>query len=256
MEENPVVESKPIAQITIVDCGELKGDSKLRAEQATTKGQTKIHNFNDMIDMPDQELEDFTMSHDLKDYGKFSLCNWVKQAVKNGNEAASAEYQTYWSIRFDKAPELDSIISNLNDSIKTNQSPRACNTLGELYHASAGGNPNTNSPEWKEAASLAAKYYMLSAEQEDIVGLHWTGVFLHEGFGISKDVNKAIEFLTKAANAGNGRSMYQLYLLHSGNEGYDLSLKKAENAYIYLLRSLSYGVNGFDECAKYFNENY
>jgi TPR repeat protein len=115
---------------------------------------------------------------------------------------------------------------------------------------------NTSSPEWKESASLAAKYYMLSAEQEDLVGLHWMGIFLHEGFGCSKDVSKAIEFLTKAANAGNGRSMYQLFLIHSGNEGYDPSLKKPENAYIYLLRSLSYGVNSFDEAAKYFNDHY
>jgi hypothetical protein len=143
MEENPVVESKPIAQITVVDCGELKGDDKLTAEDAATKGQTKIHKFSDMMDIPDEELETFTMSHDLKNYGKFAMCNWVKQAVRLGKESATNEYQTYWSIRFDKAPELDIIISSLNDTIKTSQSTRACNTLAELYHASAGSMPDT-----------------------------------------------------------------------------------------------------------------
>jgi TPR repeat protein len=49
---------------------------------------------------------------------------------------------------------------------------------------------------------------MLSAEQDDLVGLHWMGVFLYEGFGVSKDTERAIEFLTKAANSGNGRSMF------------------------------------------------
>ena len=38
--------------------------------------------------------------------------------------------------------------------------------------------------------------------------MHWIGVFYHEGFGVAKDINKAIEFLLKAAEAGNCQSMY------------------------------------------------
>jgi TPR repeat protein len=45
---------------------------------------------------------------------------------------------------------------------------------------------------------------MISAEQGDIIGAHWMGVFYHEGFGVSKNLDKAIEFLTRAAEAGNG----------------------------------------------------
>lgn len=219
----------------------------MSAEKAATKGQTKVLNFDDMLEMPDAELETFSSSPDLNMYGKFALANWVKQAVRKGKESATSEYKTYWSIRFDKAPELESIIESLNDVIKTNVSARACNTLAELYHASAGGQPNKDSPEWKNSATLAAKYYMLSAEQDDIVGLHWMGVFLYEGFGVSKDAPRAIEFLTKAANAGNGRSMFQLFLIHSGNEGYDKSLYNPAHAYTYLSRSLSYGINSFDD---------
>jgi len=44
----------------------------------------------------------------------------------------------------------------------------------------------------------------VSAEQEDVVGMHWVGVFYHEGFGVGKDMEKAVEFLTKAAERGNG----------------------------------------------------
>jgi len=83
--------------------------------------------------------------------------------------------------------------------------------LAELNHASA-GNSSANlahlTPEAKEAAEkakvLAAKYYMTSAEQGDIVGQHWLGVFYHEGFGVTKNITKAIEYLTKSADAGNG----------------------------------------------------
>ena len=40
------------------------------------------------------------------------------------------------------------------------------------------------------------------------MGKHWLGVFYHEGFGVNKNVSKAVEFLTEAANQGNGQSMY------------------------------------------------
>lgn len=67
---------------------------------------------------------------------------------------------------------------------------------------------NSENPELKEAAEKArdkaAKYYMMSAEQDDVIGIHWMGVFYHEGFGVGKNIEKAIEFLTRSANAGNG----------------------------------------------------
>lgn len=40
---------------------------------------------------------------------------------------------------------------------------------------------------------------MISAEKGDVVGTHWIGVFYHEGFGVTKNVEKAITFLEKAA---------------------------------------------------------
>lgn len=44
---------------------------------------------------------------------------------------------------------------------------------------------------------------MMSAEQGDVIGMHWIGVFYHDGFGVTKDIGKAIEFLKKAAEQGN-----------------------------------------------------
>jgi hypothetical protein len=35
----------------------------------------------------------------------------------------------------------------------------------------------------------------MSAEQDDVVGLHWIGVFYHEGFGLAKNIPKAVEYL-------------------------------------------------------------
>ena len=53
-------------------------------------------------------------------------------------------------------------------------------------------------------ASEAAKYYQMSADQGDVIGNHWIGVFYHEGFGVVKNLEKAIEYLTVGVNAGNG----------------------------------------------------
>jgi TPR repeat protein len=36
---------------------------------------------------------------------------------------------------------------------------------------------------------------MTSAEQGDIVGTHWIGVFYHEGFGVVRNVEKAVSYL-------------------------------------------------------------
>ena len=63
--------------------------------------------------------------------------NWIKEAVKNGH-MPSMEYKTYWDIRFDRSPKLEVIKGNLQKIIDTNKSARACNTLAELNHASAG----------------------------------------------------------------------------------------------------------------------
>lgn len=137
--------------------------------------------------------------------------NWLKDAVKNGHQQA-LEYKTYWDIRFDKHPKLDKIKENLMKIIDLNRSPRACNTLAELNHASAGSDLAKNNPEIAEAAARnkdnACKYYMISADEGDVIGMHWVGVFYHEGYGVGKNIEKAINYLEKAAAAGNGQSLY------------------------------------------------
>lgn len=148
--------------------------------------------------------------------------NWLKEAVKR-NHLAALEYKTYWDIRFDRAPKLDKIVENLEKIIAANKSPRACNTLGELNHASASGQTANSTPEAVQSASekkvVAANYYMTSAEQGDILGCHWLGVFYHEGFGVGVNMDKALKNLKIAADGGNGQSLYQLFLIHSGREG-------------------------------------
>lgn len=107
-----------------------------------------------------------------------------------------------------------------------------------------------------EKAKLAARYYMTSADSDDVIGSHWIGVFYHEGFGVTKNVQKAIEYLSKAAAAGNGQSLYQLYIIHSGKEGQDASLKNPEKAYEYLMTAIFNGVTYFDEVLAFFVDNY
>jgi len=185
--------------------------------------------------------------------------NWLKEAVKRGHMQA-LEYKTYWDIRFDKQPKLQSIKDNLQKIIDANKSCRACNTLAELNHASAGSDLAKQNPELEEVARQnkdnAAKFYMTSAEQGDVIGTHWIGVFYHEGFGVAKNIDKAIEYLTKAAEMGNGQSWFQLYLIHSGKEGQDAALKNATKAYHYLMEAIIRGVTYFDELLALFAANY
>lgn len=139
----------------------------------------------------------------------------MKEAIKKGH-ILSIEYKTYWDIRFDRRPNLDKIRDNLRRVIEETNSPKACNTLAELNHAAAGNNDPAAlahlSPEAKEAAEQAkvnaAKFYLTSSDGGDIVGKHWLGVFYHEGFGVNKNVGKAIDLLNEAAKQGNGQSMY------------------------------------------------
>jgi len=185
--------------------------------------------------------------------------NWLKEACKQ-NHMGAMEYKTYWEIRFDKAPQLIRIRENLEKIIEANKSCRACNTLAELNHASAGSELAKLNAEVADTAAknreIAAKYYLMSAEQGDVIGLHWTGVFYHEGFGFAKNVEKAIEYLTKAAELGNGQSLYQLFMIYSGKDGQEAWLKNPTKAYGYLIDSMLRGVTYFDEIVAYFKANY
>ena len=124
--------------------------------------------------------------------------SWIKTAAKNGNLLA-LEYQSYWQIRFDKQPNVKKIQANLEKVVEQGNSAKACNTLAEFAHAQG---------KDEEHKQQAAKYYKMSAQMGCLVGKHWSGVFCMEGYGVSKDVNKAISYLNEAAKAGNSTSNY------------------------------------------------
>lgn len=77
--------------------------------------------------------------------------NWIKEASKKGNQAAT-EFKTYWDIRFDRSPNLAKIVENLNKIIETNKSCRACNTLAEINHAQASSGRMNQNPEIRAKA--------------------------------------------------------------------------------------------------------
>lgn len=45
--------------------------------------------------------------------------------------------------------------------------------------------------------------YLKCAELGDLVGMYWTGVLYAKGNGTDKNLDKAIEYLTKASVSGN-----------------------------------------------------
>jgi TPR repeat protein len=197
--------------------------------------------LGELENMSEKELETLIMARNSNDDARFVLgrlmvegtsdkvprnenkgMNWIKEGVKKGH-IASLEYKTYYDIRFDRTPKLEKITANLEKIIAANKSTRALNTMGELCHATGSGSMASQKEEVREAAMKkageAAKFYQMSAEQGDVIGTHWLGVFYHEGFGVNKNITKAIELLQRSGAAGNGQSLYQLYLIHSGNKG-------------------------------------
>lgn len=120
--------------------------------------------------------------------------NWIKEAINNGNQHAF-EYKTYYDIRYDKQPKIKKIMESLEKIIDKSKSTKALNLLAEFYYA------QDKLPGSKEDA---AKYYNMSAEQGDQLGIHWMGVFYHLGCGVARNVEKSIEFLRRSSKEGNG----------------------------------------------------
>ena len=102
----------------------------------------------------------------------------------------------------------------------------------------------------------AAKYYQMSADQEDVVATHHIGVFYHQGFGVHKNIEKAMEYLKRSGGMGHCHSLYQLFLIYSGREGQDQKLANFDTAYNYLMRALQYGVTQYEDAIAYFKQHY
>ena len=119
--------------------------------------------------------------------------NWIKEAVKN-NHLDSLEYKTFFDIRYDSQPKINKIFKNLEVIIDKTKSMKCSNMLGEF-----------NQSQDKKAGyqELAARYYSISAEQVCQVRLHWLGVFYIVGYGVTKNLEKAIEYLQQSAKQGN-----------------------------------------------------
>lgn len=71
-----------------------------------------------------------------------------------------------------------------------------------------------------------------------------------EGFGVTKDLNKAEELLLKANKMGNAQSSFQLYMLYSQQH----AKIDAKKAYKFLTKACQRGVTYFEQLHKYFVE--
>lgn len=198
-------------------------------------------------------------SSDKIPYNEVKGMNMIKEAVKSGCLPA-LEYKTYWDIRFDPSPKLKAIKENLEKIVDSNKSCKALNILAELAHAQANAAlANQDEAVKKEGEQLAveaAKYYQMSADQDDVVATHFIGVFYHQGFGVHKNLDKAIEYLSKSAAMGHCHSMYQLFLIYSGRENEDQKLADFQKAYGYIMKALQYGVTNYDDAINYFKQHY
>ena len=82
--------------------------------------------------------------------------------------------------------------------------------------------------------------------------MHWMGVFYHLGFGVSKNLDKAIEYLMKAEKFGNSQSSYQLFIIYGQEETH----KNATKAYKHLEKAVLGGLSFFDIFNEYFKANF
>jgi len=79
------------------------------------------------------------------------------------------------------------------------------------------------------------------------------GVFYHLAFGVSKNLDKAIDLLTKSAKLGNGQSSYQLSQLYSHEEA---PYKDVKKAYYFFEKALLTGVSFFEQFQELFEQNF
>lgn len=75
------------------------------------------------------------------------------------------------------------------------KSSKACYAYAETLMGLVGQKP----ANYKKAFDL----YQKCADLGDQIGLYWTGVLYAKGNGTEKNLDKAIEYLTKASEAGN-----------------------------------------------------
>lgn len=169
--------------------------------------------------------------------------NWIKEGAKKGH-MGSIEYKVYYEIRYDKSPNLQKLFKNLETVVEKTHSYRAINMLAEFNQIQ----------DKKEGSQIeAARYYSMSADQGCQVGIHWMGVFYHLGFGVTKNLEKAVGYLVRSAKLGNGQSCYQLSQLYSHEEGEYRDIKKA---YYYFEKALLNGLSLFDDFHALFKANF
>ena len=66
---------------------------------------------------------------------------------------------------------------------------------------------------------------MMGADEGDVISLHWIGTYYHIAYGVTQNMEKAIEYLQKACDAGNGQSAYQLFMIYAGIRPEDAKFK-------------------------------
>jgi len=77
--------------------------------------------------------------------------------------------------------------------------------------------------------ALAAEIYEKAADLNHPLAQYNIGCFYLQGIGVSKDINKAIEYLNKSANQGNGEAHYNLGVIYYEGTVVNKDLEKALN---------------------------
>lgn len=66
------------------------------------------------------------------------------------------------------------------------------------------------------------------ADQGDIEGQYFLGLFYHNGFGVKRDQAEAVKWFLKAAQQGDARSQYYAGIMHAAGQGVAKDLAVAD----------------------------
>ena len=66
------------------------------------------------------------------------------------------------------------------------------------------------------------------ADQGDIEGQYFLGLFYHNGFGVKRDQAESLKWFLKAAQQGDARSQYYAGIMHAAGQGVAKDLPMAD----------------------------
>ena len=98
------------------------------------------------------------------------------------------------------------------------------------------GNYYLESGNYKEAYHN----FYLSKRQENPIGYYFMAYCLENGYGVERDLSKAVDYYMESADNGNSDAMLRLGFLYENGKGVELNYQEALKYYLYAAKAQNY----------------